>query len=119
MELNSLNSNSSRSLAVCQVVRGASGARRIFAHWQAVSSNERCRGGINDSVGKFAILGLVESGNAQSARGLPHLSHKKAVYVHVLWERSPLFGFPNRVINAAPTSGFQATTVVADLDQDC
>ena len=57
---------------------------------------------MNDSGGKFAILGRVESDDAQTMSGFPHSSPKKAVCGHVLWERSPLFGFPTRVMNTVP-----------------
>ena len=60
---------------------------------------------INDSGGKFVILGPVESDDAQTMRGLPHMGSKKAVSEHVLWERSPLFGFPTRVMNV-PSPAF-------------
>src|SRR5438045_570222 len=33
----------------------------------------------------------------------PTLPSKKAIYEHTLWESSPLFGFPYRVINRVPT----------------
>jgi hypothetical protein len=59
---------------------------------------------MNDSVGKCALLGPVESDDAQTVSVLPHTDSKKAVYRHVLWERSPLFGFPNRVMNVASTA---------------
>ncbi len=58
---------------------------------------------MNDSGGKFTILGPVESDDAQTVSGLPHIGSKKAVYRHGLWEPSPLFGFPTRVMNAVPT----------------
>jgi len=60
-----------------------------------------CRDPICDSVGKFAILGRGESNDAQTVSGLSHSALKKAIYKHVLWECSPLFGFPNRVIDDA------------------
>jgi hypothetical protein len=59
---------------------------------------------MHDSGGKFVILGRVESDDAQTMRGLPHMGSKKAVSEHVLWERSPLFGFPTRVMNVASTA---------------
>src|SRR5947209_3254285 len=67
---------------------------------------------MNDSGGKFVILGPVESDDAQTMRGLPHMGSKKAVSEHVLWERSPLFGFPTRVIHATSTAfGLRITYV--------
>jgi len=72
-----------------------------------------CRDPICDSVGKFAILGRGESNDAQTVSGLSHSALKKAIYKHDLWECSPLFEFPNRVIYRVPRGGLRPHDLLA------